>query len=80
MSRRRLVLMLLLTGVTGCPETWGRDGTIERALHRDVLENYLEDSTCDLGREEWLDFCGTEDGRRPASCPEGCPTAKDDAR
>jgi len=35
MTRRLVVLVLLLTMETGCPHAWGRGGTIEVAPQKD---------------------------------------------
>jgi hypothetical protein len=77
MGGRLLVLGLLLTGTMGCPETWGREGTIEQALHRDLVRSRLERSACTLSPEEWSKRCGVEAGNAPIRCPPGCPTAAD---
>jgi hypothetical protein len=77
MGGRLLVLGLLLTGTMGCPETWGREGTIEQALHRDLVRSRQERSACTLSPEEWSERCRTENGRRPSSCPDDCPTSRD---
>jgi hypothetical protein len=77
MGGRLLVLGLLLTGTMGCPETWGREGIIEQALHRDLVRSRQERSACTLSQEEWWERCHSEDGRRPASCPDDCPTSRD---
>ncbi|WNG40921.1 hypothetical protein F0U61_49920 [Archangium violaceum] len=54
--RRVLALVLLLTVETACPHAWGRGGTLEKALARDMKAYYsLRD--CSLDEEDWLDLC-----------------------
>jgi len=47
--RRRGLLscVLLLIGALGCPHSFGRRGTIDRAVHKDVMEQ-LKDGRCTL--------------------------------
>ncbi|XXF78276.1 hypothetical protein P2318_00530 [Myxococcaceae bacterium GXIMD 01537] len=60
--------MLSLIAMTGCPEDFGKEGRIDRAVHRDVRERLQqncswEDFTakCRPGREqskECIEACG----------------------
>ena len=50
-----LVPPLLITSV-GCPHSWSREGTIEQALERDMIEYYAM-RNCGLDKEEWIDVC-----------------------
>ena len=40
----------------GCPETWGREGTIERAARQDWQE-WMARGNCKLSEEEWGAKC-----------------------
>ncbi|MCY1082693.1 hypothetical protein [Archangium lansingense] len=70
------LLPLLLIATVGCPHAWGRNGTIEQALERDVSEYYsLRD--CTLDKQEWFDLCATFYERESNSmarqlCPPEC--------
>jgi hypothetical protein len=76
MVRRFVVLTLLLTVQTGCPHAWGRDGTIEEALARDINEYYsMQD--CALDEDAWekrcLDFHQKKnDPKAQEHCPPEC--------
>ncbi len=47
---------LLLIAMVGCPHAWSRDGTIEQALERDMIE-YYSMKDCALDDEEWMKVC-----------------------
>lgn len=53
-----MLLPLLLTGAVGCPHAWSREGTIDQALERDMLE-YYSMKDCALDKGEWYDVCET---------------------
>jgi hypothetical protein len=76
MARRFLLLTLLLTVQVGCPHAWGRGGTLEEALQRD-MDAYHSMKDCALDKEEWVDLCATFHERKnhPAAqrlCPLEC--------
>ncbi|HLM42510.1 MAG TPA: hypothetical protein VK458_01530 [Myxococcaceae bacterium] len=76
MVRRLVMLTLLLTVQTGCPHAWGRQGTIEKALKRD-MDAYYSLRDCALEKLEWDDLCATFHERKdnPAAqqaCPLEC--------
>ena len=76
MAGRFLMLTLLLAVEVGCPHTWGREGTIQEALQRDMTAYYAM-KDCALPKEEWVDLCETfhERGNNPAAqqlCPLEC--------
>jgi len=50
-----LSLLLLITTV-GCPHAWSTEGTINKALERDMIE-YHSMKTCALDEDEWRDVC-----------------------
>jgi len=83
MVRRLVMLTLLLSVQTGCPHAWGRDGTIEEALKRD-MDAYYSMPNCTLEKAEWDDVCATFYERKdnPAAqelCPLECrPTRPPD--
>jgi len=59
---------LALAGTLGCPHAFGRDGTIDRAVRKDVrsavaegrctLEQYREHCIPDDTSEDCIDVCG----------------------
>jgi hypothetical protein len=76
MVRRLVVLTLLLSVQSGCPHAWGRDGTIEEALTRD-MDAYYSLRNCALDKDEWDDVCKTFHERRnnlraQQACPLEC--------
>ena len=74
MSTRPLMLLslLLLAMMTGCP-TFGPDGSIPMALHRDMVNRQR---TCHMSDDEWMENCGNEFWSKPrheqSSCPLEC--------
>jgi hypothetical protein len=48
--------LLLLIATVGCPHAWSREGTIEQALERDMIE-YYSMKDCALDKQEWFDLC-----------------------
>jgi len=78
MSRRLLMLALLLTVETGCPHAWGRGGTIDMAVRKDINESWRDG--CWISKEAWYAVCGDEFWRRPKDewwrCPESCRPPK----
>ncbi len=78
------LLPLLLVTVVGCPHAWSRDGTIEQALERDMIE-YYSMKDCAIQKDDWDDLCATfyERENNPMAqqlCPPECrpkrPTGK----
>lgn len=67
MNRARSIaaLLVFLSG-TGCPHAFGRGGTIDRAIHQDVIDN-LRDNDCEP--EMIMAECGPE---RFQHCKELC--------
>lgn len=51
-----MLLLLLLVAAVGCPHAWSRDGTIDQALERDMLD-YYSMRNCALDKQEWFDLC-----------------------
>jgi hypothetical protein len=80
MSRRLLMLVPVLVLETGCPHAWGRGGTIDEALAKDMRE-YLSNQNCTLEDEEWQEQCGEDFWRRPdieqRACPLDCQPPKE---
>ncbi len=37
---RRVMLTLLLTGVTGCPHNWRKGGAMDMAMEKDLQQNW----------------------------------------
>ncbi len=71
-TRPLLLLLLLLTVMTGCPHAFGRGGTIEMALHKDMTEYYLG-RRCSMPQNTWLEMCDNRNGRKTKpECPKEC--------
>jgi hypothetical protein len=66
-----VVSMLLLVIETGCPHTWGRGGTIDRAMERDLQER-LRQQRCNIGPDKWLEICSEPEDWEPLGCPRAC--------
>ncbi|MCY1081669.1 hypothetical protein [Archangium lansingense] len=67
-----LMLVPLLALGTGCPHAWGRGGTIDEALAKDMRE-YLSNQNCTLEDEEWQEQCGEDFWSRPGVAQRSCP-------
>ncbi|SET98913.1 hypothetical protein SAMN05443639_106190 [Stigmatella erecta] len=57
--------ILALIGTTNCPHSFGRGGTVDRAIHKDTLELYEAGCT----DEERIRVCK---GKSPEECAEIC--------
>jgi hypothetical protein len=73
---KRVLLVLLLTVQVGCPHAWGREGTIEEALKRD-MDAYYSMKDCALDDEAWevacLDFHQKKnEPEAQRECPPEC--------
>lgn len=72
MSKRLLTAMLLLAVETGCPHAFGRDGTIDMAMRKDMAE-YYKNRNCPMPIEEWEDLCDNQHGHETQpECPKEC--------
>lgn len=73
MSRRRLRVLggLLLLLCTGCPETWGIDGTMDRAMSKDIQQMGRHDR-CPLTDDERDSRCGDQTKWVQRECPPEC--------
>jgi hypothetical protein len=67
-----LSLVLLLILGTGCPHTWGREGYVQKMLHRNIINESSGKEPCRLDAEQWVRLCG-EEIDHSGSCPEACP-------
>jgi hypothetical protein len=71
-TRRLLALTPLITVGTGCPHAFGRGGTIEMALRKDMSE-YYSNRACHMPHKRWLEFCDNRNGRKiQPECPKAC--------
>lgn len=73
MQRQFLMVAMLLSILAGCPHEWGRGGTIDRALEKD-MRDYYQMRNCPLDEEEWAALCKRSLSTSPesASCPPSC--------
>lgn len=68
----RCLLLLLLAVMTGCPHAFGRGGTIDMAIRKDVTEYYSK-RRCTMPQNEWLETCDNRNGRKTKpACPKEC--------
>ena len=56
---------------TGCPETWGREGTMDKAMEKDIRQR-LGSRQCPLSPDEWESLCKNANSRAEQDCPVGC--------
>jgi hypothetical protein len=61
------VCALLLAGNLGCPHAFGRGGTIDKAMHKDLMER-LKNGRC--SEDDRLFYCPV--GGDPEECLENC--------
>ncbi len=60
--------VLSLVGMVGCPDTFGKDGALDEAAHRDAVERVRQSGDCT--EKEWRQFCeGQEDSE---ACRKEC--------
>jgi hypothetical protein len=59
------VSALSLVAMLGCPDDYGREGTVDRAIHKDVME--LQRKRC--SQEDLERFCTDADSTQ---CREQC--------
>ncbi|XXF78127.1 hypothetical protein P2318_34550 [Myxococcaceae bacterium GXIMD 01537] len=66
-GRTAVLCALALLAMTGCPEEFGKEGRIHRAVHKDTLER-LESRCSAL---EYERYCGDDRDRSP-ECLKRC--------
>jgi len=64
-----LLSLLLLAVMTGCP-TFGPNGSIPMALHKDMVNRYQD---CEMSDEDWGDLCGNDFWSKPRDEQSFCP-------
>ena len=73
-----LLSLLLLAVMTGCPHAFGKGGTLDMALRKDMQEERRSrrlEFPCDMPHEKWLVLCSAVDdqGRTISpDCPKNC--------
>ena len=76
MVRWSLLSIPLLVLCTACPEVWGRDGTIEKAMAKDVRDEVMKrrrPPNCHMSDEEWVELCDDGNGQNASDeCPDDC--------
>jgi hypothetical protein len=74
--RRWLTFTVLLGLCTACPETWRREGTIDRAMEKDIEAEWREhwhSPDCHMSDEDWAEMCDDRSARGVTSrCPVEC--------
>jgi hypothetical protein len=72
MPMRLLLMLLVLSVETGCPHAFGKGGTIDMAVRKDMREYYSQ-KACDLSKDQWLEICDDRNGKTiQPSCPREC--------
>lgn len=61
------IFVLALVTLTGCPKEFGKEGRIERAAHKDVMERLR--ANCSM--EDYNQFC-SGDREHTQECLEQC--------
>jgi hypothetical protein len=62
------ILVFLMGGALGCPHTFGRSGTLDRAAHKDAIEGIRSQDDCPL--EDVEQFCA--ESPDPEDCLRKC--------
>jgi hypothetical protein len=76
MIRRFMTWALLLFLGTACPSTWGKEGYVQKTLHKNVIQEALGHSSCRLTPEQWLLRCGGAVDHS-GGCPDACPLGEE---
>lgn len=76
MTHRLLALTLFLMMNTGCPETWRKGGSIDRAMAKDMEEEWRDRERpprCPMPDDEWLEACmGDSNHAASGKCMPEC--------
>lgn len=67
----RALGVLLLLVCAGCPETWGIEGTMDRAMSKDIQQMGRRDK-CPLSIDEQKRHCVGPEERVQRECPPEC--------
>jgi hypothetical protein len=70
--RLAVLLTLLLAVCMGCPHAWGRGGSIDRAMAKDIQENLQRKHSCTLSEAEWVERCEDPADWEYFDCPQEC--------
>ncbi len=49
-----------------------KEGYVQKTLHKNIIKNAVDQSSCRLSPEEWLKACG-EAVDHSGTCPKACP-------
>ena len=69
--RLTLLTTSLLVVCTGCPDTWGIEGSMDQAMAKDIRE-MTRKKNCALDKDEYEDRCGDVTRRKARRCPPDC--------
>lgn len=72
MRGRWLLVLPLLSVEMGCPHAFGRGGTIDMAVRKDIQE-YYSARPCHISAAKWLEICDNRNGHKvQPDCPKEC--------
>ncbi|HYO73323.1 MAG TPA: hypothetical protein VEU33_45385 [Archangium sp.] len=80
MPGRLLMLLLLLAVETACPHAFGRGGTIDMAVRKQIEDSWRRPG-CWMEKEYWMAVCGKNFWSKPddekKQCPEECRPSRE---
>lgn len=65
------VAVLAVTAMSGCPSEFGKDGRVNKAVHKDTQEHFLYITRCDERWEEKVCAPGKENSDDCKRCRRG---------
>ena len=73
---RRVLMSIVLTLCTACPETWGKGGIVDKAMEKDTqdaMRKRRRPQDCPMSDEKWVELCDSSDGQDDSSqCSYKC--------
>ncbi|HEX8826288.1 MAG TPA: hypothetical protein VF794_40660 [Archangium sp.] len=69
--RFALLTTSLLVVCTGCPDTWGIEGTMDQAMAKDIQE-MTRQKNCALEKDDYEYRCGNVALWKTRHCPTEC--------
>lgn len=72
-----LLSIPVLALFTACPETWGKGGTMDKAMEQDTqdaMRKRRRPLDCPMSDEKWAELCDGDDGS--SQCSSKCSPPK----
>jgi hypothetical protein len=69
--RLALLTISLLAVCTGCPDTWGIEGSMDQAMAKDIRE-LTRKKNCTLEKDDYEYRCEDVTLRKARRCPPDC--------